>query len=401
MKSVAAKGSVLLFLLYRLWYKEAFNDILLILYGGTALIVLTTLLYVDHKPLKALLPAKGILIGVYFGVYSLITGLVVATDRGLLVSSIITYMAFLLICVCISVICYGENSFQWLLKCIAIVSYVCAIHTLFFGKPFYNGIYVTTMGPNNNPNALGIMMVLGMFSVLYNQRKKLYELILPLASVFLFGYVIILTGSRKSLLCGGLLCFVWLINFVIDTHRSTNSKSKISKYVLLIAATTIGVMYFMKHYANTASFERLILLSKDGSSTARMEMYRESFEFFKSAKFFGIGFNQFRVLSSFKGYAHSTYAELLADAGIFGCVLYFYPIIKTGVLLIKQMWNKPSYQVGMLFALYVVEIILGAAVIYMYIPNQLVIWSILYMAAENTSLIDTVDHHKGEMICLK
>ena len=44
MKSVAAKGSVLFFLLYRLWYKEAFSDILLVLYGGTALIVLTTLI---------------------------------------------------------------------------------------------------------------------------------------------------------------------------------------------------------------------------------------------------------------------------------------------------------------------------------------------------------------------
>ena len=64
MKSVAAKGSVLFFLLYRLWYKEAFSDILLVLYGGTALIVLTTLLYVDHKPLKELLPAKGILLGI-------------------------------------------------------------------------------------------------------------------------------------------------------------------------------------------------------------------------------------------------------------------------------------------------------------------------------------------------
>jgi O-antigen ligase len=257
------------------------------------------------------------------------------------------------------------------------------------------------MGPNNNPNALGITMVFGMFSVLYNKKRKLGELILPLASVFLFAYVIILTGSRKSLLCGGLLCFVWLINFIIDTRKLTNGKEKYTKYTLVIAALTIGIMYFVKNYANTASFERLILLSKDGSSHVRMEMYRESLEFFKKSKLFGIGFNQFRVLSSFKGYAHSTYAELLADAGIFGCILYFYPIIKTGILLIKQIRKKPSYQAGMLFALYIIEIILGAAVIYMYVLNQLLIWSILYMTAEKTSLIDTADQNEGEKICQK
>ena len=401
MKSVAAKGSVLLFLLYRLWYKEAFSDILLILYGGTALIVFTTLLYVDHKPLKALLPAKGILMGIYFGIYSLFTGLVVATNRGLLVSSIITYMAFLLICVCICIICYGENSIQWLLKCIAIVSYVCAFYTLFFGKPFYNGIYVTTMGPDNNPNALGIMMVFGMFSVLYNKKRKIGELILPLASVILFAYVIILTGSRKSLLCGGLLCFVWLINFVIDTHKLTNSKEKMIKYALLIAVLTIGVVYFVKHYASTASFERLTILSKDGSSSNRMEMYRESLELFKTSKLFGIGFDQFRVHSSFKTYAHSTYAELLADAGIFGCILYLYPIIKTGITLMKRIWKKPSYQLGMLLALFLVEVFLGAAIIYMYSLDQLVIWSILYMATERTLLIEKDDQQKGDKLCQK
>jgi hypothetical protein len=48
-----------------------------------------------------------------------------------------------------------------------------------------------------------------------------------------------------------------------------------------------------------------------------------------------------------------------------------------------------------------VEIFLGAAVIFMYSLNQLLIWSILYMTAEKTSLIDTADQNKGEKICQK
>ena len=310
-------------------------------------------------------------------------------------------MAFLLVCSCISIICRGENSIQWLLKCIAIVSYVCAFYTLFYGEPYYNGIYVITMGPENNPNTLGIMMVYGMFSVLYNKKRKLGELILPLASVFLFAYVIILTGSRKSLLCGGILCLVWIINFVNDTRRSKNSTEKITKYLLLIAALTIGIVYFAKHYANTASFERLLLLSEDGSSHARVGMYRESLEFFKTSKLFGIGFNQFRVLSSFKSYAHSTYAELLACAGIFGCILYFGPIIKTGIVLIKRMWTEPSYQVGMLVAMYLVEMILGFAIIFMYSISHLLIWTILYMSLDNIYVHKMVADNRGVKPCQK
>lgn len=401
MKAIAAKTSIFLFLLYLLWYREAYHHVSLFLYGGTLLVVITTLLYVNHRPMSCLIPPKGISFWVGFGIYSLLTGLVVATNRGLLVSSIVTYMAFMLVCWCICIICRGENDIQWLLKCITIVCHICAVYTMFFGKPYYNGIYVTTMGPENNPNTLGILMVYGMFSVLYSKRSEIGELAFTLLSALLFFYVIILTGSRKALIGGGFLCLVWLIIFIRDTRNLADRREKGLRFALLLTTLSIGVIYIVQEYVNTASFERLQMLITSGGSSIRKEMYRESAEFFKTSKLFGIGFDQFRVHSTFRTYAHSTYAEVLADGGVFGCVIYFYPVIQTGFALVRKIRKSLAYQVGMFLALFLVEIFLGTAIIYMYDFGNLVIWSILYMIAENATLIDRADHNRGNKLCQK
>ena len=222
-----------------------------------------------------------------------------------------------------------------------------------------------------------------------------------LASVLLFFYVIILTGSRKSLLSGGLLCMIWLIAFIRDTYNLTDRREKRLKYALLLVTLVIGVAYFVKYYIGTVSFERLQILFKDGSSSVRMEMYRESVDLFKTSKLFGIGFNQFRVHSIFRTYAHSTYAEVLADGGVFGCIVYFYPVIQTGFALMKKIRRGLSYQVGMLLALFLVEMFLGTGTIFMYSFEHLIIWSFLYMTVEDSSLIDMKNHNRGEKVCQK
>lgn len=401
MKAIAAKTSIFLFLLYMLWYGATYRNVPLFLYGGAMLVVVTTAIYANHRTLGCLVPPKGILLWLGFGAYSLIIGLVVATDRSLLVSSIERYMAFLVVCWCICVICTEENDIQWLLKCIIIVCHICALYTVFFGKQYGDGVYYISMGPKSNPNSLGILMLYGMFAVLYNKKHKLGEVLGMLVSMLLFFYVVILTGSRKSLISGALLCMVWLIAFVRDTHKIANKREKRLKYALLLIVLVIGWVYFAKHYANTASFTRLQTLFNDGSSFVRMGMYREAVELFKTSKLFGIGFDQFRVLSSFDTYSHSTYAEVLACGGILGCVVFFYPIIQTGIVLVKKLRNSPSYRMGMLLALFLVEIFLGTGMIFMYSFDHLLIWSILHMTAENPELVDRKAHKRGEKLCQK
>jgi hypothetical protein len=92
---------------------------------------------------------------------------------------------------------------------------------------------------------------------------------------------------------------------------------------------------------------------------------------------------------------------VLADGGIFGCIIYFYPVIQTGFALVRKNRKNMSYQVGMLLALFLVEIFLGTAIIFMYSFEHLIIWSFLYMTVEDSSLIDMKNHNRGEKVCQK
>jgi len=116
---------------------------------------------------------------------------------------------------------------------------------------------------------------------------------------------------------------------------------------------------------------------------------------------FGIGFNQFRARSSFGTYSHATYAEILAGGGISGCVIFFYPVIQTGLALVKKIRKNSSYQIRMLLTLFLVEMFLGTATIFVYSFGHLIIWSILYMTVENASLIGEEDYNGGRKLCQK
>ena len=383
MKAKVSKLSVALFLIYLLWYREAKGHVSLFLYGGTVLVAITTLIYINRKSVRVLVPPKGILYGIGYGVYSLIVGIVVAADRSVMMSALITYFAFFFVCYCITIICQGEGDIDWLLKTIVTICVVCAVYTLFWGYSFYNGIYVITMGPENNPNALGAFMTFGIFAVLYQNEQKLGKIIVSLAVIMLFVYIIILTGSRKSLFSALALCIIWFIVFLKDTWQNCSRGAQIIRF--LLAATVFGfaISYFSKTYLQTASFERLLKLFSNGSASGRWEMYIEAGELFKKSKLFGIGFNQFRVLSSFQTYSHSTYAEVLACGGIFGCLIYFTPIVWTGWLVCKQLRREKTYRAGILFALYAVEMFLGAVNIFLYTFMHMMMWTIIYILTEN------------------
>lgn len=382
MKAKVSKFSVFLFLLYLLWYTEAKASVALFLYGGTALVAITTIIYTNGKSTRILMPPKGILYGVGYGVYSLVTGIVIAADRSVMASSLKTYLAFLFVCYCIVIICQGEGDISWLLKIIVAICSICMIYTLFWGYRYYNGVYVITMGPENNPNSLGALMVFGMFAVLYRNEQKTGRLLFSFATVILFGYIIILSGSRKALISATVLCMIWFVTFLKDTWKNCERAERIKRFLLVAIMLGIAFAYFNNAYLKTASFERLLRLFSGGGTNSRWGMYVEAAELFKKSMLFGIGFDQFRVLSSFHSYSHSTYAEVLACGGILGCLIYFTPIIWTGCLIYKKLKKEKNYQAGMLFALYAVEMFLGTVNIFMYTFMHMMMWSILYILTE-------------------
>ena len=386
MKAIAAKGAIFLFFVYLVWFRAAHHHVSLYLYGGTALVAITTLLYVNHKPFKCLIPPKGIMFWMGFAIYSLVVGLVVASDRNQLISSVVTYMAFLFVCYCAYIISRGENDIQWLIKVIIIVCYICAVYTLFWGKPYQTEFYVTTMGPENNPNTLGTTMVFGMFAVLYSNKQKLGGLVFIFATLTLFTYVIVLTGSRKALLSALVLGVIWFAAFLRDAWKNYKRRGRFLRISLVVAGACFAIAYFTNAYADTASFERMLMLFAKGGMDARQSMYAEAFDMFKTSPLFGIGYDQYRLHSSYGTYSHATYAEVLSCGGIFGSLIYFTPVIWTGYLIYKKLKNEKSYRVGILFALYAVEMFLGTGNIFMYSFMHMTMWTIMFMLLENDEI---------------
>lgn len=378
MKKSIAQGSIFLFLLYLLWYAEAFDTIATFLYGGTILVMGSTALYMNGRKWSELRLPSGLQWWVLFGLYSLLTGLVVATDRTILISALVTFFSFLIVIACISFVAYGEGQLDWLLKQIAAISIVCALYTLFRGFDYYNGVIVRTMGPGNNPNTLGVQMVFGTFCLLYISRPILKALLRNAAPIALFAYVIVLTGSKKALLAEAVLIFIWVIALFKGMKNAESVDGRLCAYGILVLCVGAIAFYFAKYYINTASFARMQTLNTSGSTATRTDMYREAFLLFKRNPIFGIGYSQFRVVSSFGTYSHSTYAELIADTGAVGTLIFIYPILLTGKKLLVKVPSSVRYRQITLISLYIVEIFLGAANIFFYDFTHLLIWTVVF-----------------------
>ncbi len=389
MKTVSAKFTIVLFLLYIFFYKEALGEVRVFLYGGAALVVITTVIYLDKKNLYNFKLPMGISLSYFYGIYSLIVGLIVAVDKSLLVSSVVTYFALLFICTCIYIVSKGEQSVDWLINVLIFICIICALYTLLNGYDYYNGIIVKTMGQNNNPNTLGTLMVFGIFAILYKNERKPVLLVISFILIGLFIYIIILTGSKKSLFSAGIFFIIWIGIFVKDMHKKGNANQRMIAYTLLIIAIIVGITYFKNEYMNTASYQRFMHLYNSGSTKSRESMYLTAVNLFKQNPIFGVGYNQFRVVSGWSQYAHSTYAEVLSDSGFLGSVIYFAPIILTMFIIIGKLYKKKSYKLGLIGALFCVEIFLGAVNIFMYDPNHLLMWTIIYMTTEYYDLFNS------------
>ena len=383
MKRIAAQFCIFLFLLNLFWYSEAFESNPIFLYGGTLLVAISIAFYINGRRWSEISLPHGMQWWLVFGVYSTITGIVVATNRSVLCSSLVTYFAFLFVTACIVIVVKIEGSIHWILKQIVAITVLCALYTIFRGFDYYNGVIVRTMGPHNNPNTLGALMVFGSFSLFYLSKPQIKAMLYDVIFLMLFVYVVILTGSKKALLAAGILVCIWAWGLFKGMRQSERLFNRICAYCLLAICVGGVIYYFATYYINTASFLRMQTLTTSGSTNTRVGMYREAFDMFKSSPLFGVGYNQFRVLSHYGSYSHATYAELIADTGILGTFIFMYPIVFTGKKLVIGRFSSNRYYKSLLIALYAVEVFLGAMNIFFYEFNHLLMWTILFYEAEN------------------
>ena len=175
---------------------------------------------------------------------------------------------------------------------------------------------------------VALLPLLGIFS----KTKHLYVLI------GISAYYIIMSSKRGAIICGLIaivLLFIYIIKYI--------PREKKIKYSILLFGILGGLIYFLYNVflSNEYLLHRLTSMQdgRDDSGNARIDQVTAIMEHVSNGSLFnllfGYGFNKSVWIAG--NYAHNDWAELLANMGLFGCVLYLVFFIK---LINKYRYNR-------------------------------------------------------------
>ena len=374
------KASTVVLIFYVLFYVQIWGDNHLILYGSAAVSVISMLIYCMRTGSLAYDRVPyGIWNNLIMVIYTIVTGLFVSVDFQVSFRSSITLFAFAAICIALCYASAEEGSFEWMLKALIALALLCSVYTITCGTSWSG--YGVSMSATNNPHTLGAVLNLGVFSIAYLVRDKKKKLSLINATlIFLFTVVTIMCGSRKFLIANVLIEGIWAWAVVREEWKTgdTNRKIIIAFLIIIIAC----VAYYIIHtvYLNSDSYNRM-QNTNDMGNQHRIMFYEESWKIFLDHPIFGGGLNQFSRRSTVAtgNYAHSTYAEAIADFGFVGCVLYFTPIITVTYRIIKKaLGSKRNYGDYLLLAFCLSELFIGTGQIFFLEFNHFIAWSIVF-----------------------
>ncbi len=373
------KALIALLIAYLFWYVQAFGNSRTVLYGATVLSVVCVFFHMVWKGSSIIQNFPlGIWINFIMVVYCVFTSVMVAKYTGAAISASITYMAYGMVCFVIAYIAIEENSIEWLIKIVIGIVFLCCFWVSFFGIELYG--YGRVMGSNNNPNVLGVVMVLGIAALAIRSKESIKKTMVFLILSIWPLYTIVGCGSRKSLMAAGIFYLIWLSALTV---RILCSKEKQGIYLyicILIIVGCIVVYYYSNYYLNTDMANRMSRFSDESSNSYRKELYQKAFQLFRENPIFGIGLDQFKYRSGTGGYSHSTYAEMLADFGIVGSAIYCIPIIDSVVIALKKVIRDINkYYFALIIALIGAELFLGVGQIFFFEFTHFIAWTIIYL----------------------
>lgn len=376
----AAKVFLSLLIIYYFWYNEAFSHSALIVYscffGACICIAL-------HITFNGISMDKDIPLAItncfVILVYTLVTGLVVSYNKTALMADwimVLKYSAFAFM------ICYVSSSIKsidWVLRLIILTSAISAIQLNINGYHAYT--YRVSLSSHNNPNALGIMLSMGVFSIVFLCKKEVKSILFSLALITLLLFSIVETGSRKSFIVAVTMVILWMITFLKWIYKSDLTTVKIGTTVLLSIFIGIIVCYYLKNFVGSNLQGRLNIFNEDDSNESRINYYRMAWNIFLDKPLFGGGLLQFAFWSGVGTYSHSTFAESIADFGFIGSTLYFVPLLITWCRSFKKAFYSEltSYKNKMVFFFICGEVFLAFVTIlfsevYHYVGIAIACW---------------------------
>ena len=376
--------SISILVVYYMWYNERYGHNTLIVYGSFLLMCVCLLidLFEDGE-----ISFGDYHIGIWgnFAIvlYSFVTGFFVAYSQSALLESLKLVLQY-------SVIAFAtyhfskksENNLNWFLITVNFAALLSCYSLINHPVELISGRFSISL--LNNPNTLGFMLVIGIFSIVYRFKADIKWLFFYSPQLFIMVYGIIRTGSRKALIAAAALLFLWVIE-VLKEFNSQDGRKSIFLGIFFAIIVIVGVRYTASVYSQSEVAFRMESMLDDKSNGNRMNFYRIAWRIFKEKPFFGGGLDQFKYWSGIGGYSHSTYAEAIADFGLFGCVMYFFPIAESGFRLVRKINDDEKYQKRIVLALWVVEMFMGIGQIFFIDIMHFLAWTVIFITAVNNS----------------
>ena len=364
----------LVYSLYLGFFQNSFRAIPGLASILVVLLVGVTFLDVNsHRESIFLYVNKAIWIWGLFIVYALLTGICIASNYSLMFNRLFFYASNVAITICIAVIAKRDGNLNFVMKVWAINGLLLALYLISSGTAIITstGVFYSAR-EGSNRNVVAMYLMFGIFGILnLNIASKIKHLFLSMGSIALMTYVIILTASRKGMIGVALLILIWFFFSFRYVFRTFSFNRKIlTAFFVMVVIAFIG-FYLATEFENTYMFERLFNDASRDSTEARLAYLNHAIEVFHSNPIIGVGFNQYRVY--FGTYAHMNYAEILADTGIIGFVLYYCSYILMLAKLLKKVIYLRKYKmensimalanVAMFLGLFIVILILETAMV--------------------------------------
>lgn len=255
-----------------------------------------------------------------------VLGLFMARSPELVFTALRTLTQLVIMALIVSYYARNTRCVSWLFFAVLIgvlVIAVSAVLTGEFKRAELEGEAARLAGITLNANAFAIAVTYGVVILLYYfrmVRSKTLKL-LTIGGILIAVRFVIASGSRKGFLGLAVLVFFW---FLFSYFK------ELPKRPFLVVVMLLGVVgfgfYMAKAIRDTGLMQRFSRLEggamAEGSAGSRVVMIKEGINLTISNPVLGVGLGNFILHSVTQHYAHNNYAEVFADTGIPGGILY-------------------------------------------------------------------------------
>lgn len=264
---------------------------------------------------------------------------------------------FILIYICmLLLVCCAKTTHEWIgayLKAARSIYFfyaICTIAFYFMPSFYYNKIvplFPETQsrliswykngcmaGLTSHYSTNGMFMALGTIILIIVNIEKNKKRKSDIITLIIFIIALLLTGKRAHAL------FTIMASAVVYYFHLSNEKK--TRAVKIFGAILLGTGAFFILINVVPALSTFVVRMGSDSISSRTIMWGWAFDAFKEHPILGIGWGQFRDLTTgrlswgvMEAHAHNTYVQLLCETGLVGFTLY---IIWMGYMLYTTMW---------------------------------------------------------------